>query len=531
MKIIPDKLKPWYLFTLVTVVLWSIASVLVPLFSGQFINGVMASKPQLFGRFFWLFLIASLAQIVLATSSTFLGLDLVKRVKNAFREQIIERLFQLTTYSEDQLASATTDINVNSQAIAEQYVKGEIDICNCLVLIGASAIGLLTINLSLSAIIIGVSLLIVFFPRVLAKRSQANRVAQADSQDMLTKSLTSFLKGIDTLNSFGAQQYFQTISLKNNQEIYRTEGRANGYVTSTSAVNAFLQVLKTFAIIGFGAYLITKGSLSIGGLLAAIQIAANLGAPMEVLSMLLYYRREATPIAKRIRQYTQSTKQSVAPILNHPVTSITLTDFGETTADKTVLHDINLTFMPGAKYLIVGKSGAGKSTLLRAIARITVGSTTGQLLINGMPNVVASRIKLVTQTPAIFYASLTDNLFMGRVVDTESLNTIIDLLELQEVVARYGLMHNLNESDLSGGEKQRIALGRALLASPDVLLLDEFNSALDVDLSRKLENYLLELPCTVIAILHHQDPTARCRYNQVITVDKGTIATVVDNIN
>ncbi|WP_461227249.1 ATP-binding cassette domain-containing protein [Lacticaseibacillus suihuaensis] len=531
MKITPRKLRPWYLLTLVTVVLWSITSVLVPLFSGQFINGVMADHHQLFGRFFWLFLITSLAQIGLSTASTFLGLDLVKRVQNAFRQQIIGRLFRSVSYSEDRLAAATTDINVNSQAIAEQYVKGEIDICNCLVLIGASAIGLLTINLTLSAIILAVSLLIVFFPRLLAKRSQTNRVAQADAQDQLTKSLSSFMKGIETLNSFGAQRYFQAISLTNNQAIYRTEGRANRYVTGTNLVNAFLQVLKTFTIIGFGAYLITQGSLSIGGLLAAIQIAANLGAPMEVLSMLLYYRREATPIAKRLRLYTQDTAAAAVPVSDQPVTGITLKGFGETTADKTVLHDVDLTFVPGRKYLIVGKSGAGKSTLLRAIARINVGSPSGQLLINGSPDVAASRIKMVTQTPVVFYASLVDNLFMGQPVSAERQAAVLDLLELNDVVNRYGVTRSLNEAALSGGEKQRIALGRALLAEPDVLLLDEFNSALDAALSRKLEDYLLGLPCTVIAILHHQDAAARGRYDQMITVADGTVATVVDGGN
>lgn len=86
---------------------------------------------------------------------------------------------------------------------------------------------------------------------------------------------------------------------------------------------------------------------------------------------------------------------------------------------------------------------------------------------------------------------------MGLPVDDAKLRQLIDLLELDELVRRYGEDADLVEEDLSGGEKQRLALGRALLTKPDVLLLDEFNSALDARLSQKLETYVLGLPCMI----------------------------------
>lgn len=124
MKLISSKVKPWYALTLVVVLAWGIISVLVPISSGQFINHAMTDGTDLFGPFFWLFLGASAFEIIISTVGTFLNNDLVKRVKNELRQNILARLFKSQTYQAEQLSAATTDLNVNTEAIAEQYVKG-----------------------------------------------------------------------------------------------------------------------------------------------------------------------------------------------------------------------------------------------------------------------------------------------------------------------------------------------------------------------------------------------------------------------
>ncbi|WP_225047897.1 ATP-binding cassette domain-containing protein [Lacticaseibacillus kribbianus] len=524
MKVIPRHVRPWYLITLIAMIGWGLLTVLVPLTSGTFINRVLADHSQLLGPALWLFLAASGAEIVFSTLGTFLGQDLVRRSQNAFRQRILRWLMGAARYSDGAVAAATTDLNVNSHEVADSYVKGEVDIVNCMILIAASAAGLLSINLLLSAVILAVSVLIVLFPKVLEKPSQANRAEKAAAQDQLNRRVTSFTAGIETLASFGAGRYFLRRLEADNRAIVKTEGRANGYITLTYAVNAFLQVAKTFAIIGLGAFLITRGQLSVGGMLAAIQIAANLGAPMEVLSWLLYTRREITPIATRLTTQYQAAPSEVPA--DDPVADIRLKDFSLASADKPLLTGVTLDFEAGRKYLVVGPSGAGKSTLLRAIAGSGGGTASGALLINGADSRAFSRIKLVTQTPAVFNVGLADNLFMGQPVDAERLDATLSLLELQPLVARLGLDAPLSDSALSGGEKQRIALGRALLARPDVLLLDEFNSALDHDLGRRLEAYVLRQPFMVISILHHLDETLLPEYDALIRVTDGRVTAV-----
>lgn len=247
---------------------------------------------------------------------------------------------------------------------------------------------------------------------------------------------------------------------------------------------------------------------------------------MEVLSMLLYYRREVTPIAQRINAYAKDAATTPMPVSAARIKQIELEHYMYTFAQQPILKDLSLTFERGKKYLLVGKSGSGKSTLLRGIAGTGAGAASGVLKINGLTNHFFQQMKLVTQTPAVFPASLEDNLWMGQKVQPEKMQEVLNLLELNHVAERFGTSEYLIADNLSGGEKQRIALGRALLANPDVLLLDEFSAALDPQLSIKLEKYLLRSSAMVISVTHHVQKELLPLYDEVIELDAGEVVSV-----
>lgn len=428
----------------------------------------------------------------------------------------IFHVFQTKRFDEKQLSTTITDINSNSTLIAENYIRGEIDIVNCIILIIASSFGLISINFSLSIIIISISLLIVLFPKTLEKISQSNRVMLVDALDFLNKRVTSFLKGIETIGNFNVRWFFLNYLTKDNQQLLHLEIKASQYRGLTYLINATLQILKDFSIIGVSAYYITRGSLTVGDLIAAIQISSLLGAPMEVLSLLLYSRKEVMPIVERFQEY-QSEKPTI-PVSDGSVETIRLVDYTLSINQNIILNHINLTFEQGHKYLITGASGSGKSALLRSLAGSYEMSHGGQVLINGKENHKYSKLKLVTQTPAIFYMSLADNIFMGRSIDSREYQKLVGLFHLTDIYDRFSGDTPLKEDELSGGEKQRIALARAVSSHPDVLLLDEATSALDELLAKEIEAYLLHLPCMVISVTHRTFPEFNDRYDKKIII-------------
>lgn len=152
---------------------------------------------------------------------------------------------------------------------------------------------------------------------------------------------------------------------------------------------------------------------------------------------------------------------------------------------KDILNINNLMIKSHKVTCIVGASGSGKTTLLRLLNKL-ISPDSGELLYNGnsINNIDAVELRrdvvMLPQSPAIFNGNIKDNLLVGLKFSEKPLVSDRKLLETLQLI---NLKKDLNETPdaLSGGEKQRLALGRVILMDPDVLLLDEPSSALDED--------------------------------------------------
>lgn len=201
-------------------------------------------------------------------------------------------------------------------------------------------------------------------------------------------------------------------------------------------------------------------------------------------------------------------------------------------ADKgnEVLHGINLDVEQGDYISIVGHSGSGKSTLLKLIGGL-MSPTGGSILVGGKsiddykPTLYRRKVSYCFQQPYLFGRTVRENVMYPFEIHKEftNMDKIHELLELFKMDPAY--LDKLN-SDLSGGEKQRICLIRSLLNDPDVILLDEVTSALDAENTLIVENVLKHLheeqKKTLLAITHNEEQSRR-HVNRRITIEKGLI--------
>ncbi len=179
-----------------------------------------------------------------------------------------------------------------------------------------------------------------------------------------------------------------------------------------------------------------------------------------------------------------------------------------------ILEDINLEIETNKLYTIIGRSGSGKTTLLKHL-NLLISPTSGNINYDGqdifeyeIPK-LRSEIAYVQQEPLLFDGSVRDNLFLPFKFGANSQKKI-DERDISEALARCQLTERYLDKDaetLSGGEKQRAALARALLLKPNLLLLDEPTSALDVGTEGKLIEVLLKLKAdlTLVIVTHSYD--------------------------
>ncbi|GBO53849.1 lipid A export ATP-binding/permease protein MsbA [Pseudanabaena sp. lw0831] len=208
-------------------------------------------------------------------------------------------------------------------------------------------------------------------------------------------------------------------------------------------------------------------------------------------------------------------------------------DFSYNALDNPVLHDINLSIKRGQTTALVGTSGAGKTTLADLIPRL-YDPTNGMIFIDGIDlkdlkiSSLRNRMAIVSQSTFIFNASVRYNIAYG--VDDIDEDLVVKVAEqanaldfILDMPQGFDTVLGDRGVRLSGGQCQRIAIARALLRKPDILILDEATSALDSVTERLIQESLdrLSKGCTVIAIAHRLSTIVRA--DKVVVIEKGRI--------
>jgi len=197
--------------------------------------------------------------------------------------------------------------------------------------------------------------------------------------------------------------------------------------------------------------------------------------------------------------------------------------------NKTILNDISLKVEEGDFISIMGASGSGKSTMLKLCSHL-ISPTSGKILyrekdmISYDPILLRREISYCVQSGGLFGRTVEDNLAFPY----EARGLTMDRVAVLSMLAKFGLEADvLNEENknLSGGEKQRVALVRTLLLKPEVVLLDEVTSALDLENTRIVEQIIRELSAsgtTILWITHNPEQSIRLA-NKLLTVENGQI--------
>ena len=197
--------------------------------------------------------------------------------------------------------------------------------------------------------------------------------------------------------------------------------------------------------------------------------------------------------------------------------------------EKTILKDLSIDIFKGDYISIVGPSGSGKSTFLKLCCHL-ISPTGGHILADGTdlmelePIELRKRISYCFQTPVLFGRTVRDNLNYPYLIRDKKMdmNRVTTLFSKFQMESDYMDREIVN---LSGGEKQRIALIRSLLFRPEVLLLDEVTSALDVENTLLVEDVIWSLNQEGITILWitHNPAQSRKNAGKILTIENGTM--------
>ena len=356
--------------------------------------------------------------------------------------------------------------------------------------------------------------LILFIPLVLvipmvvwfSTRVQRRYRKQRESTGGIVAILEGVLTGIGTVQAFNASD-FERSRVERESGEYRDQA-----IHAANLRNRFIPGIYVVAGLSFGllvsagGWLMESGEITVGQFVTFLLISTRMTMPMFILGMLLNQLQRGEAASKRVFALIDLEPsifdRSDAVELDGPIRSISFDDvtFAYPTSGN-VLNGISFSASSGDFLGVMGHTGAGKSTILKLVERFYEPQH-GRVLINGIDinaytiESVRDRIGFVSQDPFLFFGSVRDNVAYARGASDEEVQQALEtagaldfVSELEEgaatMVGDRGVM-------LSGGQRARIALARALLKNPDLLILDEASASLDAETEKRIQQSLFD---------------------------------------
>lgn len=504
-------------------------SIAAPTVSGQVVNSVITGVGRRGAVL--IYLAVSFMQIGLSTLDDFLSNRFKLRQKQLMRQNAFSACADKGMGSKEAVSSLVSFINNDVPAIVDEYCYGTMEIVKCISIFAFSALSLSHINFLFVLLIIGASACIMTIPQTIKKHGGSAWEEYSAALGRYNTALQSFLGGLEILKTYGYSLRAKLLMEKSNTAVAKQERRKVCRRTVIYGVTAFFQEAKTVLILMVGVVLIGQNKIDVGELVAVLQIAEIVTSPIEYVAYLIHARNETAPLVEKYEKLIQQEPDAEKMECNTNLESLRILGLSYRVDNLEILKNISVTFENHKKYLISGESGSGKSTLLRLISQNGNLDYTGEILYNGIElralNTAGfySRVCPVFQEPYLFHADLEENITLGRPIAKETYIQVIEKLNLGYLLERYQGQKITPEilEVLSGGEKQRIALARAMVGAPQAYLLDEVTSALDRENADLIEQMLLQEDAMVIHICHKPNPELLKKYEQHFVIKNGEL--------
>ena len=507
-RLIFTHLKPYWrelLAVLVLQVLATAMSLYLPNLNAQIIDdGVVKGDTDLIWHSGALMLLFSLVQAVGQIGATWFGALTAMSLGRDLRAAIFDRALSFSTreirdIGASSLLTRTTNDVLQVQTIAQTtltiIVGAPIMMVGGFVMAVREDFGLSWI-IAVSVAVLGVAVsLLVIFVAPLFQRMQTNL-------DNLNRVLREQISGIRVIRAFIREDHESKRFEGANEDVYSVTLRASRWMVLLFPIAMFMVNISSVAVIWFGAFRIDSGNIQIGQMTAFLNYLIQILISVMMSTMLLFLAPRSAVSADRILEVLD-TEPTVAPPAD-PVAPQELTgvvEFRDVTftypgAEDPVLANVSFTLAPGRTTAIIGSTGSGKSTLVNLIPRLYDVSS-GEVLVDGVdvrhldPDALWSRIGLVPQKPYLFSGTVASNLLYGRPDATqEQMWEALRIAQAADFVEKLdgGLAAHIAQggTNVSGGQRQRLSIARALVKEPAVYVFDDSFSALDVATDARL---------------------------------------------
>ncbi|WP_391207201.1 ABC transporter ATP-binding protein [Psychrobacillus sp. L4] len=545
MKTVLSYLSPykWLVVTALFLMLIELSVELIqPLLIGTIIDdGILAKNQQ--SIIFWgsIMLGCSAIAFLAGIINTYIASHVVQSYGYDIRQVLFKKIqsFTMATFLKFPSASLITRLTNDVTITQNLFFMGLRIMLRAPLIVIGSIIMSFFVNAYLAMfLVIGAPILVIFL-YVMSRKGMELFAKVQKSVDRVTRKVQENLQAVRLIKAY-LRGNFESSRFAGVADVLKVDNvKAFRIMELILPVLLFIMNISLMAVLWFGAKEIQAGGAQMGELVAIVNYAMRMTGAFSMFSFIIVFFSRAKASAERMEEVLV-VEEGIEEISTYPVDAhpgvgeieFQHVSFHYPTTDAPVLKDVSFTVKAGSKLAIMGATGSGKSTLLNLIPRF-FDATEGNIFIDGVEvkewplKELRQVIGLVPQQSILFTGSIEENLGWGDSTATE---------ELLKEAAKQAQIHNSIEQfpdqyetrvgqkgvNLSGGQKQRLSIARALVRKPEILLLDDSTSALDVSTENALWEALEDEQATMLVITQ-KIRTAKGA-DQILLLEEGVVS-------
>lgn len=520
----------------------TLAALFLPTLNADIINrGVALGDTGYIWRVGAVMLGITCVQVVFAIAAVYFG----SRASMGFGRDVRAGLFhQVNDFSAQEMThfgapSLITRIT-NDVAQVQMLV---LTTCTMLVAAPITAIGgfILALNQDVGLswiLVVAIPLLVVILGIVLVRMVPQFRLMQ-ERIDRINQMLREQLTGVRVVRAFVREPQESERFAHGNELLTDTALRSGRLMALMFPIVNVVVNISSVAVLWIGSNRIADGSISVGSMIAFLTYLIQILMAVMMATFMAALLPRATVSAERIQEVL-NTPISIL-VAKNPITQVSdiaslelkHVGFSYPGAAQPVLHDVSVTCRAGEVLAIIGSTGSGKTTLMNLIPRLT-DATTGVVYVDGVdvrklaPHILWSRVGVIPQKPYLFSGSVASNLRYGKPDATEEeMWEALRIAQAADFVEQMpgGLNAPISQggANVSGGQRQRLAIARALVHRPEIYLFDDSFSALDLATDARLRSAMIPYVSESIVVVVAQRVSTIRNAQQIMVLEDGLV--------
>lgn len=524
--------KILYLFSLILIILYSV----VDLFKSILINFLF--DEQLSNSIQSLILIISIFLLIYLIVYS-LEQYIVEMLKNKIRYKLNQDLYQsyisrnIEQFKEKDSGEILNEFNNEVNIVIDNYVASKLNVFALTTSLFLGSLYIAHLSIEILLFLFTCAFITIFINGIFKKKLERNEMKYLDATKRWLSTIKNLCRCFRDIKILNLEKTFVDDLDKENKYLEKSILNNNGFLKMLSSLNAFVSQAMFFLTLLFGILLIHSNQLTVGQLLGIAQTSNMVILPIINYANLRNMIQSSKPILQKLLDNSICYKEQGISLCGEKLREIKLDNLHYFYGTREILSLDSLEIQKGKKYLIVGKSGEGKTTFLDIL---TKQKESKGVYVNGKDlekiqfSSYVENFSYVGQDNDLLPFTFEQNITLGKKMNRYSIDKLISIFNLESVFDKGRDDLNFDYLNLSGGEKQRICLARALYSNRKWMFLDEAFSTIDKTNSDRIHNFILtDEDLTVISIEHKLTTEIVCLYDKVLLIkDKKIISLDVE---